>query len=80
MDRGTILEELKEIVFDYLGEELPVEEDSLLEDELGLTSLDMISIVGDVEETFDISIEDGEARRIETVADVLDYIEEKTHA
>ena len=80
MDRETILDALKEIVFDYLGEELPVEESSLLEKDLGLSSLDMTSIVGDVEETFDISIEDDEARRIETVKDVLDYIEAKTHA
>ena len=49
MKRAEIFNELKEIVLDYLGDDdIEVSEDSVLTDDLGLTSLDLISIVGDV--------------------------------
>ena len=76
MKRVEIFNELKEIVLDYLGDDdIDVSEDSVLTDDLGLTSLDLISIVGDVEDSFGISVEDEAMESIETVGDVLDYIE-----
>ena len=76
MKRAEIFNELKEIVLDYLGDDdIEVSEGSVLTDDLGLTSLDLISIVGDVEDSFDISVEDEAMESIETVGDVLDYIE-----
>lgn len=76
MKRAEIFNELKEIVLDYLGDDdIEVSEDSVLTDDLGLTSLDLISIVGDVEDSFDISVEDEAMESIETAGDVLDYIE-----
>lgn len=76
MKREKIFDELKEIVLDYLGEDdIEVSEDSVLTDDLGLTSLDLISIVGDIEDSFGISVEDEAIDSIETVGDVLDYIE-----
>ena len=76
MKRAEIFNELKEIVLDYLGDDdIEVSEGSVLTDDLGLTSLDLISIVGDVEDSFDISVEDEAMESIETVVDVLDYIE-----
>jgi acyl carrier protein len=76
MKRAEIFNELKEIVLDYLGDDdIKVSEDSVLTDDLGLTSLDLISIVGDVEDSFGISVEDEAMDSIETVGDVLDYIE-----
>ena len=76
MKRAEIFNELKEIVLDYLGDDdMDVSEDSVLTDDLGLTSLDLISIVGDVEDSFGISVEDEAMESIETVGDVLDYIE-----
>ena len=75
MKRAEIFNELKEIVLDYLGDDdIEVSEDSVLTDDLGLTSLDLISIVGDVEDSFGISVEDEAMESIETVGDVLDYI------
>ena len=76
MKRAEIFNELKEIVLDYLGDDdIEVSEDSVLTDDLELTSLDLISIVGDVEDSFGISVEDEAMESIETVVDVLDYIE-----
>ena len=76
MKREEIFGELKEIVLDYLGEDdIRVSEDSSLTEDLGLISLDLISIVGDIEDSFGISVEDEAMDSIETVGDVLDYIE-----
>ena len=76
MKRAEIFNELKEIVLDNLGDDdINVSEESVLTDDLGLTSLDLISIVGDVEDSFDISVEDEAMESLETVGDVLDYIE-----
>ena len=76
MKRAEIFNELKEIVLDYLGDDdIEVSEGSVLTDDLGLTSLDLISIVGDVEDSFGISVDDEATESIETVGDVLDYIE-----
>ena len=78
MERIKVFNELKEIVLDYLGEDdIEINEDSSLTDDLGLTSLDLISIVGDVEETFDISVADEDVDSIESVGDVLNYIMER---
>lgn len=76
MTRTEIMDELKEIVLEYLDEvDMEVSEESLLNEDLGLTSLDMISIVGDIEDTFDIEFEDEAIDDIRTAGDVLDYIE-----
>ena len=76
MKRAEIFNELKEIVLDYLGDDdIEVSEDSVLTDDLELTSLDLISIVGDVEDSFGISVEDEAMESRETVGDVRDYIE-----
>ena len=76
MKREEIFGELKELVLDYLGEDdIRVSEDSSLTEDLGLTSLDLIRIVGDIEDSFGISVEDEAMDSIETVGDVLDYIE-----
>lgn len=73
-----IAEELKEIIYDYLGDdELTIEENSSLTDDLGLSSLDLISIVGSIEDTFNITIEDNEVPSIKTFKDAVDYIENK---
>ena len=75
MQKNTVLNELKEIVYDYLGDDsIEIREDSILTDDLGLTSLDLISIVGDVENSFAIAVDDADINSIETVSDVAEYV------
>ena len=69
-----IFEQLKEIIYDYLGDEPELNENSLLGDDLGLSSLDLISIVGDIEDRFEIEFEDDAVPSIKTVKDAVDYI------
>ena len=51
-----------------------IKEDSSFED-MQIDSLDMVEIVMDIEEAFDISIETGD--NLKTVADLVNYIKEK---
>jgi acyl carrier protein len=45
-----------------------------LKDDLGADSLDVIELVMQVEEEFDIEIPDEDAENVRTVKDILDYV------
>ena len=71
-----MFEELKEIICQYVD----VEEDNITEDarfmeDLGFNSFDFMSLVGEVEERFDVEVEEREVVQIRTVKDAMDYIE-----
>jgi acyl carrier protein len=46
-------------------------------DDLGADSLDLVELIMEMEETFDIQIADNELEKIRTVKDVLDYLRAK---
>jgi acyl carrier protein len=46
-------------------------------DDLGADSLDLVELIMEMEETFDIQIADNELEKIRTVKDVLDYLKAK---
>ena len=64
---------LKEYVED-VDEEITRE--SALVDDLGLSSLEVISIVADFEDEFDIESPDRIIPTLRTVGDIVDYLEE----
>lgn len=71
-----MLNELKELICDRLG----IDADSITENtdllyELGTDSLTLVSLVGDVEDHFEISIDDEELAQIATVGDLVALIE-----
>ena len=73
-----IFEKLKEIIYDYLGDdEIEIRQDSLFIDDIGLSSLDMITIVGEVEDCFGIVVEDEAMPLIKTMEDAVNYIDKK---
>ena len=73
-----IFEKLKEIIYDYLGDdEIEIRQDSLFIDDIGLSSLDMITIVGEVEDYFGIVVEDEAMPAIKTMEDAVNYIDKK---
>lgn len=70
-----ILNELKEIMFDYLGDdEIEISKDSVLSQDLGLSSLDMLSIVGEVEDKYGVEFDDDSLCSLKTVDDVIQFI------
>lgn len=54
-----------------------ITENSVLTADLGLSSFDVVSIVSDFEDEFDIEIPDRDIRKIVTVKDIIGYIQAK---
>lgn len=52
-----------------------ISECAVLTSDLGLSSYDVVNIVADFEDTFDIEIPDKDIRKFQTVKDILEYIE-----
>ncbi|SDH92411.1 acyl carrier protein [Alteribacillus bidgolensis] len=70
------LDRIKNIVADRLGvEESEVTKEATFKDDLGADSLDVVELVMELEDEFDLEISDEEAEKISTVADVVNYIE-----
>ena len=79
--KEKILKQLQDLIRDYTGrDDLVISEDSSLINDLELSSLDIISLVGSVEDTFEIMIDDEDIVNLLTVRDVVDYIVSKKEA
>lgn len=71
-------EKIKEILVENLGlgeDEVTLEAD--IQEDLGADSLDIMEIVICVKDEFDITIEDDEIQNMNTVADLVNYIDNK---
>ena len=74
----ALLDDIKEVVVEQLSVNADeVKEDAKFVEDLGADSLDVVELVMALEEKFDIEIPDDEAEKIQTVADVLAYVESK---
>ena len=71
-----MFDEVKEILSRYTEAESITENLSLTND-LMLTSLDVVSMVGDFEDAFDIEIADEEVMQMKTVGDILRYLKKQ---
>ena len=74
----ALLEDIKEVVVEQLSVDADkVTEDAKFVEDLGADSLDVVELVMALEEKFDIEIPVDEAEKIQTVKDVVTYIESK---
>jgi len=72
-----VFAKVKEIICSELNcDESKVTLDAKLKDDLGADSIDAVQIVMEVEDTFGITVDDAEAESMETVGNVVKYIEE----
>ena len=71
-----MFDKVKEIISKYTEAE-NITEDLSLTNDLALTSLDVVSMVGDFEDAFDIEIADEDVMQIKTVGDILGYHKKK---
>ena len=71
-----MFDEVKEILSKYTEVESITEDLSLTKD-LMLTSLDVVSMVGDFEDAFDIEIVDEDIMQMKTVGDILQYLKKQ---
>jgi acyl carrier protein len=74
----ALIDDIKEVVVEQLSVNADeVKEDAKFVEDLGADSLDVVELVMALEEKFDIEIPDEEAEKIQTVADVVAYVENK---
>lgn len=73
-----MLEKVREIMTRYIDMEPDqIQADSKLAEELGLTSFAVMSMMGDFEEEFGITVDESELTDIHTVGDIVAYLEKK---
>ncbi len=78
--KEEIFEKLKDIIVEQLDvnkEDITDESDFV--NDLGADSLDIVELVMEIEEVFNIKFSDKDAEKIITISDVLDYIMEKVN-
>ena len=74
----TVLERVSKVIVDRLGvDESEVKLEASFRDDLGADSLDVVELVMELEDEFDMEISDEDAEKISTVGDAIAYIESK---
>ena len=69
-----VFEKIREIIAEQTGkDEEEITLDTNVKDDLDADSLDLFQIINDIEDEFDVSIEDPES--IVTVKDAVDFVE-----
>ena len=71
-----MFEKLADIVVNYVEVSREnIKPESRFMEDLGFTSFDFMSMLGEVEEEFDVELEQEEAANIRTVQEAVDYLE-----
>ena len=78
MDRNAIFEKVKE----YILMQLPVDGGKVVEtarmvEDLGADSANLMMLIMDLETEFNMTVEDDALGAIQTVGDIVDYIQKK---
>jgi acyl carrier protein len=72
----AVEQKVKQIIVEQLGvDESQVDNNASFVDDLGADSLDIVELVMELEEEFEITIPDDQAEKIKTVGEAIDYIE-----
>ncbi|HLO12327.1 MAG TPA: acyl carrier protein [Pseudoneobacillus sp.] len=75
---AEVLERVTKVIVDRLGvEESQVKLEASFKEDLGADSLDVVELVMELEDEFDMEISDDDAATIETVGDAVTYIQGK---
>lgn len=70
-----MFEQMKEIIRNYVQvADEDIHEDSKFVEDLGFNSYEFMCLVGEVEDVFDIEVDEREAAKIKTVQEALHYI------
>lgn len=72
-----MFEKLSEIICNYVEvEKEDIRPESRFMEDLGFTSFDFMSMLGELEDEFDVEIDQQEASGIRTVQEAADYLEQ----
>jgi len=78
---SQITEKVNSIIVDKLGvDAAEVVAEANFTNDLGADSLDTVELIMELERTFDIQIPDKDAEAIQTVGDVINYLNDKVSA
>jgi acyl carrier protein len=73
---AEVLERVTKIIVDRLGvDEAEIKLEAKFKDDLGADSLDVVELVMEFEDEFDMEISDEDAEKIVTVGDAVNYIQ-----
>lgn len=73
-----VFDKIQEIIIDQLGlEDVEITMNTNLMKDLEADSLDAVEIIMAIEDEYDIEIPDEDAEKIQTVGDLVKYVEEK---
>lgn len=76
-----MFEQLAEIITNYVEVEPEnIKPESRFMEDLGFTSFDFMSMLGEIEDTFDVEIEQEKAADIRTVQEAVTYLEQLAQA
>jgi len=76
---SDVFERIKEIIVEQLDvDESQVTLEASFTDDLDADSLDVVELVMELEDEFDMEIADEEAEKIATVGDAVEYIESQS--
>jgi acyl carrier protein len=76
-DRSEIAQKIIEIVAEKLDKPKDeIGEDKSFQVDLGADSLDLVELIMDMEDEFDMSIPEEEAQKIQTIGDAINYVME----
>lgn len=71
-----MFEQIKEIIMNYVdAEESEITENARFIEDLKFNSYDFMSFLGEIEETFEIAVEEEDVLSIKTVGEAIAYIE-----
>jgi len=75
---ATVIERVTKVIIDRLGvDESEVKMEASFRDDLGADSLDVVELVMELEDEFDMEISDEDAEQISTVGSAVTFIESK---
>ena len=70
-----IFNKVKDILSDYIDmDSNEVKLETRLAEDLGLNSYEFMSVIGEIEEEFDVELDEREIVKLISIADLLDYI------
>ena len=71
-----MFDEIKEIIMNYVSvSEETITEDARFAEDLGFNSYDFMCMLGDIEDAFDIEMDESEAAGKKTVGSLIGYLE-----
>ena len=77
MNSEEVYNKVKDIIVEQLGvAETAITPEASFIDDLGADSLDIVELIMAFEEEFDLEIPDGDAEKVVTVNDVVEYIKD----